>query len=57
MKQSLTKLKNKLRLGKYMARVGTIKCYSNAEFTYHINKVMDGVLQQQEHRCKNIQST
>ena len=57
MKHSLIKLKNKLRVRKHMARVDTIKCYSNEEFTYHINKVMDGVLQQQEHRCKNIQST
>jgi hypothetical protein len=57
MKHSLIKLKNKLKLRKHMARVGTIKCYSNAEFRYYLNETMDGVLQQQEHRCKNIQPT
>ena len=54
-KHSLTNLKNKLKLRKVMARVGRIKCYSSKEFKYYLNETMDGVLNQQEHRCKSIQ--
>ena len=57
MKPSLIKLKNKLKLRKHMARVDRNKCYSNEEFKYYLNETMDGVLNQQEHRCKSIQRT
>ena len=50
LKHSLIKLKSKLNIRKPMARVGGIKCYSNDEYSYYLNKAMDKVLGENEPR-------